>query len=192
MADEKTNLIQGQQPPTPTSRTNELGPPSPERRRFLTAITVGLSGLAGAVVGIPVVGLILGPLLRRKPEQWLAVGEVERFEVGKTVAVTFRDTSSVEWAGLAALTSAYLRREGPEQFTAFSVNCTHLGCPIRWMQEANLFLCPCHGGVFYSDGRVAGGPPTRPLFRYETRIRNGVVELQDRKLPPFSDDPGIG
>jgi menaquinol-cytochrome c reductase iron-sulfur subunit len=24
---------------------------------------------------------------------------------------------------------------------AFSINCTHLGCPVRWLPDANLFMC---------------------------------------------------
>ena len=45
-----------------------------------------------------------------------------------------------------------------DEFVAFSVNCAHLGCPVRWLREAHLFMCPCHGGVYYEDGRVAAGP----------------------------------
>ena len=37
--------------------------------------------------------------------------------------------------------------------------------------DAELFLCPCHGGVYYADGTVAGGPPPQPLFRYGVRDR---------------------
>ncbi len=178
--------------PEAQSRPNEFGPPSPERRAFLNKLSIGLSALGGAVVGIPVVGFMLGPLIRREPAKWLPVGDVNRFEIGKTVAVAFTDTSSVPWAGLSAKTSAWLRRDSETEFTAFSVNCTHLGCPIRWLADANLFMCPCHGGVFYRDGRVAGGPPRRPLFQYRTRVHNGQVELEDRKFPPYNDEPGAG
>ena len=36
------------------------------------------------------------------------------------------------------------------------------------------FICPCHGGVYDFAGKVAGGPPVRPLDRFYTRVRNGT------------------
>ena len=75
-----------------------------------------------------------------------------------------------------------MRRTGDQTFTAFAVNCTHLGCPVRWLQDAQLFMCPCHGGVYYGDGRVAGGPPPRPLFQYPVRVQGGEVQLLTQPL----------
>ena len=69
------------------------------------------------------------------------------------------------------------------EFMAFSVNCTHLGCPVRWLQDADLFMCPCHGGVYYNDGTVAAGPPPKPLIRYDVRTFNGQVEIKTMAIP---------
>jgi menaquinol-cytochrome c reductase iron-sulfur subunit len=63
------------------------------------------------------------------------------------------------------------------------VQCTHLGCPVSWLAGARLFMCPCHGGVYYPDGRVAAGPPPEPLPRYPVRVRNGQVELMVSAIP---------
>jgi len=114
---------------------------------------------------------------------WRRVGNVESFEIGSTVEVTFEDASPLPWSGQTAQTAAWLRRESQEVFTAFSVNCTHLGCPVRWLPDANLFLCPCHGGAYYQDGRVAAGPPPRSLVRYEVRVRQGQVEVLTSPVP---------
>lgn len=147
------------------------------RRRFLTRLSVALGGLTGALVGIPIVSFLLGPLFQRPPEAWRAVGPVTQFKIGETVDVTVDDPSPLPWSGVVSKTALYLRREGEQQFTAFAVNCTHLGCPVRWMPQANLFLCPCHGGVFNKDGAVVAGPPPRPLVQYPVRVRNGQVEV---------------
>jgi quinol---cytochrome c reductase iron-sulfur subunit, bacillus type len=147
------------------------------RREVLTLVSVGLGGLAGTIVAIPVIGALVAPLLRSQAPEWRTVGNVSDFEEGKTVAVTFEDPSPLSWAGVASQTGAWLRRASGEHFTAFSVNCTHLGCPVRWLPDANLFMCPCHGGVFYASGAVAGGPPQRPLFVYNVRVREGKVEI---------------
>jgi menaquinol-cytochrome c reductase iron-sulfur subunit len=76
-----------------------------------------------------------------------------------------------------------LRRTGEVDFTAFGLNCSHLGCPVNWRAGAELFLCPCHGGVYYADGSVAGGPPPRPLVRYSVRIGDSQrVQVLTRPL----------
>jgi menaquinol-cytochrome c reductase iron-sulfur subunit len=114
---------------------------------------------------------------------WRPVGSVDSFKIGKTVKVTFRDPSPLAWAGVTADTAAWLRRVSEDMFMAFALNCTHLGCPVRWLPDAGLFMCPCHGGVYYSDGHVAGGPPPRALFKYPVRVKNGMVEIQTSAIP---------
>lgn len=154
-----------------------------ERRRFLSRVTLALGGVASLLVGLPVVGFIFAPLLHKSPLAWRKVGSVGGFRVGETVEVAFDDASPLPWAGITGRTAAWLRRDGEDAFTAFSVNCTHLGCPVRWVAQADLFLCPCHGGVYYKDGHVAAGPPPAPLHRYPVRIRDGQVEVEAGPIP---------
>lgn len=161
-------------------------PPSPEelsRRKFFERVSILLGGVLAAGVAVPVVGFIVGPLFRQYPRLWRSVGKVDQFKVGDTVAVRFEDSAALEWAGVTAHTAAWLRRESESEFIAFAINCTHLGCPVRWLPDANLFMCPCHGGVFYKDGTVAAGPPPRPLTRYPVRVTEGVVEIQTAPIP---------
>jgi menaquinol-cytochrome c reductase iron-sulfur subunit len=153
------------------------------RRRFLERVSIGLGALGGVVLTIPGIGFVLAPLFRKPPELWRGVGKLDAFKVGETVSVSFLDSSPLPWAGVTARTAAWLRRERAEEFVAFAVNCSHLGCPVRWLPDANLFMCPCHGGVYYQDGRVAAGPPPRPLTRYPVRIQDGEVQIQTRPIP---------
>jgi menaquinol-cytochrome c reductase iron-sulfur subunit len=51
------------------------------------------------------------------------------------------------------------------------------------MEGAELFMCPCHGGVYYKDGSVAAGPPPLPLVRYGVRIQNGEVRISSVIVP---------
>ncbi|MEO6995929.1 MAG: ubiquinol-cytochrome c reductase iron-sulfur subunit, partial [Lacunisphaera sp.] len=139
--------------------------------------------LGAAAVALPGIGFVFAPLLKKTPQQWRSVGKLGDFKVGETVSVTLIDPSPLPWAGVTARTAAWLRRVDEDEFVAFAVNCSHLGCPVRWMPDANLFMCPCHGGVYYNDGRVAAGPPPRPLTRYPVRIAKGEVQLQTRPLP---------
>ncbi|MCC6174933.1 MAG: Rieske (2Fe-2S) protein [Chloroflexi bacterium] len=159
------------------------------RRRFLSQLGIGLSTLAAAVVGIPIVSYLLSPLIYPSPKLWRNVGTVDQFKIGSTVQVSFEDSSPLAWAGQTARTAAWLRRDDENTFTAFSVNCAHLGCPVSWRPDSGLFLCPCHGGVYYSTGEVAGGPPPHPLDRYPVRVENNTVQIQTTPLP-FFPSPG--
>lgn len=42
---------------------------------------------------------------------------------------------------------------------AFSSDCPHLGCKVHWEGDKNEFFCPCHKGVFDSNGVAISGPP---------------------------------
>jgi len=153
------------------------------RRRFLEKLSIALGGVCAAVVGLPLIGFVIAPLFRKPPQQWTSLGKVDNYEVGKTVSVTVLDTSPLPWAGITAKNAVWLRRVDATTFIAFSANCTHLGCPVRWMEGAQLFLCPCHGGVYYHDGAVAAGPPPRPLYRYDVRLENGEVKINSVIVP---------
>ena len=36
-----------------------------------------------------------------------------------------------------------------------------LGCPVRFVEAAERFICPCHGGVYSFTGKFDSGPPVR-------------------------------
>ena len=153
------------------------------RRQFLRKLSISLCVAGGAAISVPGPGFVIAPLFRETPSEWRAVGKVESFHIGATVNVVFLDASPLPWAGVTSKTGAWLRRTGEQEFIAFSVNCAHLGCPVRWLEDADLFMCPCHGGVYYADGRVAAGPPPHTLSRYQIRVRDGAVELSTEPIP---------
>jgi menaquinol-cytochrome c reductase iron-sulfur subunit len=153
------------------------------RRTLLSVVSIAAGGLASALVGLPLIGFLLAPLVRKQPPVWREVGKLDSFPVGQTQKVTFEDSSSIPWGGSDSETAAWLRRVDDKTFTAFAVDCTHLGCPVRWEADAQLFMCPCHGGVYYQDGEVAAGPPPHALQQFPVRILNNSVQVEWRKLP---------
>ena len=173
----------------PTSEGAPGSEPPPEsghtiaRRQLLSKMSIALGVAGGAALGVPVVGFIVAPLFRNPPREWRPVGKLESFKIGETVNVVFVDASPLPWAGVTSKTAAWLRRVSETVFVAFSVNCAHLGCPVRWLQDARLFMCPCHGGVYYEDGTVAAGPPPHPLAQYPVRVTDGQVEIRTDPIP---------
>jgi len=153
------------------------------RRKFLTRLSIGLGGACAAIIGAPAAGFVLAPLIRKVEGQWRSVGTKDGFAVGETVSVSFQDPSPLPWAGVTSRASAWLRRDTEDGFTAFSAHCTHLGCPVRWIAGANLFMCPCHGGVYYRDGSVAAGPPPHSLYRYDVRVVGNDVQIKASAIP---------
>jgi menaquinol-cytochrome c reductase iron-sulfur subunit len=144
------------------------------RRTAFAVAGQALGGLAGAAVLLPAIGFAMAPLFEEEGNDWQAVGPLSNFngETYKPVTLTV-----VENIGEAGKTTAYVRqstgddeREGEDGYVAISTRCAHLGCPVRFVQSAGNFICPCHGGVYDFDGKVIGGPPVRPLDRFQTRV----------------------
>lgn len=57
--------------------------------------------------------------------------------------------------------SIAVKRTGTATFVAYSMICTHQGCPTSLVNNA--FECPCHGSRFNSNGAVTTGPANSPL-----------------------------
>src|SRR5262249_37278188 len=141
--------------------------PLPKRRTFLSWLTYGVGALAAAAVGVPFIAYLLGA--RKAPVKWVALGPVADFPLEQTRRVTFDNPIRQPWDGMVANTSVYVRYQGRDEmrrdrFLVLAVNCAHLGCPVEWFQESGLFMCPCHGGVYYANGDRASGPPPRGLY----------------------------
>jgi len=156
------------------------------RRGWLTKMGVLLNGLVAAALAVPIVGYIFSSLTRGRADSylsWVALGPVSDFPEGETRLATFRNPEVMPTDGKTVDTACWVRRVAGDQFQVFAVNCMHLGCPVRWFPQSGLFMCPCHGGVYYRDGSRASGPPLRGLFEYPSKVQNGVVMIRAGELP---------
>lgn len=149
----------------------------------MTRISLGIAALSAAAAAIPVISALVAPLLERREGEWRTVGSPADFPAGSTKLISFLNDDAKPYAGMTAKTAAWLRHSKDNEFIAFAANCTHLGCPIRWEDQAQLFMCPCHGGAYYKDGTVAAGPPPKPLNRYKVRVIGQKVQIQTAPLP---------
>jgi Rieske Fe-S protein len=190
--------------PTPPEKPPPAGyfeGESMTRRTVFTVAGQALGGAAGAVVALPAVGFALAPIFDAPEETWEAVGPPSDFDPDSytQAVITIRDA-----IGEAGKTTVYIRQGNPEvypdesadEYVAISTRCAHAGCPVRFVQASSTFICPCHGGVYDFEGKVIGGPPVRPLDRFQTRVNAGQLEIGPRfsvtsQLEPVrARDPG--
>lgn len=168
------------------------GPESPARRRFVLRVLGGIAALISAALAIPLAGFGAAPGLNAKTpmrllgrsvtptlqtEGWTPAGLIEDFVIGTPKRVVLQRRVVDGWVVGDQPIAAYVLRTGPAEFTAFDPHCTHLGCPLAYVEGAQRFLCPCHGGAFDAGGNVVAGPPPQPMWRYETSVENGQVLL---------------
>ncbi len=157
------------------------------RRGWLQWAGQTLGALSAIALGIPIVWYLLGPVLRRRSEAWLDAGKLDSFSVGQTKLVDMRNRVGRPWSGESARVAAYVRRRSQKDFVVFAVNCTHLGCPVSWFSQSGLFMCPCHGGVYYADGSRAAGPPPRGLYKLPHRMMGGRLQIKISHLPTLAE-----
>jgi Rieske Fe-S protein len=171
-------------------------PEPANRRTFLQRLwlwtTVGLGGLAAAAAGVPLVGFLLGALRKKAPEKWIPLGPISKFPKDETRLITFENKIRLPWDGVIAKTGVYVRyqgldKDGNHDFLVLAVNCAHLGCPVSWFAQSGLFMCPCHGGVYYGNGERASGPPPRGLFQYVWEVQDGELFVQAPHYPTLQD-----
>jgi Rieske Fe-S protein len=177
------------------------------RRRLMTLTAHGAGAVAAMSFTLPALGFALGtPLFERPDPIWTPVGSPQDFPTDTYIPKVVEMVQGVGEIGkTTAFVRAYNRAIDPPlnqlpdsvPFIAVSSRCMHLGCPVRYVDAAKRFICPCHGGVYDFTGKRTGGPPVRPLDRFYTRIRNGQLEVgprysvnsQFRRFPSYRD-PG--
>jgi nitrite reductase/ring-hydroxylating ferredoxin subunit len=156
------------------------------RRSMLAKLGLLFDAAVGVLVAVPIVRYILSPVIReRNPgyQSWLSLGSLDRFPAGQTRLATYRNPVMTPSDGETANIPCWVRNVDGEKFQVFAINCAHLGCPVRWFPQSGLFMCPCHGGVYYSDGSRASGPPERGLFEYRYKVEQGKLLIEAGQMP---------
>lgn len=154
------------------------------RRHFMTGIALGAGGVASMMFGLPALGFALGPVFEKTEHRALLdVGSVDDYNGETYLPAVITTTAGI---GQAGKTLIYIRKnlkpnkKQPWPYIAISTRCAHLGCPVRFIEAARSFVCPCHGGTYNYEGEVTGGPPVRPLDRFETFVKEDRVLIGER------------
>jgi len=158
----------------------------PTRRGVFIIIGTILNAAATLAIGIPILRYLFSSKIReRRPgyDSWVPLGPVSGFPAGETRFATFLNPVVEPSDGETAKVSCWVRNVDGRQFQVFAINCAHLGCPVRWFPQSNLFMCPCHGGAYYADGARASGPPERGLFEYRYKIEGDTLYIEAGQMP---------
>jgi menaquinol-cytochrome c reductase iron-sulfur subunit len=156
------------------------------RRGLFLTLAVFFNAVVGVILAVPIVRYLLSPMIRgRKPgyASWISLGSLNNFPAGQTRLATYRNPVVNPWDGETADIACWVRRIDAENFQVFAINCAHLWCPVRWFPQSSLFMCPCHGGVYYADGSRAAGPPERGLFQYSYKVEGDSLLIKAGEVP---------
>jgi nitrite reductase/ring-hydroxylating ferredoxin subunit/uncharacterized membrane protein len=136
----------------------------------LTSISAWLGGHLVFILGTNVSRTAFEPTV----DEFQAVARADALEQGKLVGaeVTVQGTK----------VPLVLLKKG-QSVMALSATCTHWGGPLAEgkLVDGDCVECPWHASQFsMADGSVCQGPATAPAHVFETRIREGNVEVRRR------------
>lgn len=99
------------------------------------------------------------------------VGNLKQLQTGTPVSFAYPDAASQGF--LLKLGEEALEGIGPDRdVVAYSVMCTHKGCPVSYNAADKLLVCPCHFSTFdpAKDGMMVIGQATERLPRIELAL----------------------
>jgi cytochrome b6-f complex iron-sulfur subunit len=141
------------------------------RRDWLAALLMrcGL-GLSYGFLAVQAVLFLLPKRLQARTRSIFA-GPISQFKIGEVQKVFDLEGHEI------------LVKRDAKGLAAFSTVCPHLGCRVHWMPDQQRFFCPCHNGIFNSDGQAISGPPAdagQSLNRVPLRVdeKSGTVYLE--------------
>lgn len=149
----------------------------------MARLVQGIGLAVGGIVGLPWLASAFSPVVENESQElWQPVGPLAGFPVGSIQAASVTLPRG-DWTRSLQEKGVYVWRNAPGEVVVFSRDCTDLGCPVNWDPKSRCFLCPCHGGIFNMNGERLAGPPKRALYRYATRVRDGILEVDLRSVP---------
>jgi arsenite oxidase small subunit len=114
---------------------------------------------------------------RTAPYPVVDVARLADLAPGTTVSFNYPDASSP--ALLMRLAASATDGVGDdESVVAFSILCTHKGCPVSYKSEHGMLVCPCHWSTFdpARGGSLVIGQASESLPRVQLQVKDGMVQ----------------
>lgn len=147
-----------------------------KRRGFLAGAIYTLATLIGGTFAASVGAYLFGTP-QTGDSGWADAGDVSDLRSGSPQQISFSRSREDGWKLENEKAAAWIVIDKGMHVTAFSPQCTHLGCAYHWQGDRAAFVCPCHGSVFSANGDVISGPANRPLDRYAVKVKAGRLWL---------------
>ncbi len=121
-------------------------------RRDVLKLSISLiSVFIGTALGIPAIAYVIYPAMKSDESQnWIRLGSLSKIEIGMPSLFKPKVQRKNGWIVEEEKLGVFVLTEDGQNYIAMSNICTHLGCRVRWIQENEQFLSPCHNGVFDS------------------------------------------
>jgi len=142
------------------------------RREF---VKIGVSGSLAAGIA----PAFAAPAPQEKPREYpvVTVAQLDALKVDSPVAFTYPDENSP--AVLVRLRGAAIGGIGPgDTIVAYSILCTHKGCPVSYRPERKMMICPCHWSSFdpAKAGQMVIGQGSQALPQIKLRLQGGTIQ----------------
>lgn len=150
------------------------------RRAMLTGGAAAAVAAASLAVGAGLDHVVEEQKIQNRGATWppLVPSNVPSVEVLVTTLIELGDSVASFSTGTAV--GYVLRDDGSGSYSeqgqiiALSAACTHMGCIVQWNSGDRTFHCPCHGGIYTSNGQIDTQSATIPYFtplpRYDVRV----------------------
>ena len=153
-------------------------PPPPSgltRREFVRISSAAVSGSLATGL-LPAFASTTAPA-RADAAPILVVAKLASIRIDEPVPFTYPDESSP--AILLKLREPAAGGVGPgNSIVAYSMLCTHKGCPVSYRPERKLLICPCHWSSFdpAKAGQMVIGQGSQALPQIALRVLGDTVQ----------------
>jgi cytochrome b6-f complex iron-sulfur subunit len=97
--------------------------------------------------------------------------------VNFTIDLTQPAFTSLNTAGGSVSLNGVVVANSGGNFISIAQSCTHNGCSVEYNKSGNNFVCPCHNGIFDTNGNVSSGPPPAPLKKYAVTKNGNILTI---------------
>jgi menaquinol-cytochrome c reductase iron-sulfur subunit len=169
---------------TPESETpEEVG-----RRKFLVCACAILAAPLAVVIGYPMATTLVGTIYRKSKLQFSKTSGFSSAPQGQPIKLNFTYVETDAYLRTQTSEDVWVIKDAASKVTVFSPVCPHMGCRYNWNPEMKKFICPCHGSVFSSTGKVLAGPSPRPLDTLPHKIEDGVLYVEWEQFKTGASD----
>ena len=105
------------------------------------------------------------------------VAQLDALKIDSPIAFAYPDENSP--AVLLRLRGAAIGGIGPgDTIVAYSILCTHKGCPVSYRPERKMMICPCHWSSFdpAKAGQMVIGQGSQALPQIKLRLQGGTIQ----------------